>query len=404
MTLRALFRSPFSLTALLLIFTLQACGSSSPTAPTGPDSTAPPASQTGLTINADASSRHVAKFVAEDGSVLDFWTDDTGEVSDVRLRSAAGRVAYLQLDSVGQLSYFEDTAGNSLRVHSYLNRGRVDVTITNGSGDSWRGVLDPTAAATSTSVLAHSSSAVVSPRARTPLATAEDIRRMFLQLSVRFCESPLPDLITAIDLSSCLLGILVAAPTGPGAIIGCAVAAAAGELAKELWCGYYSQALEAAGDPTRVVTSTLPEPLSPLPRPTTDDSFSPVPNIVAVWRIDSSLTSQDGSCPSNLSALFGTGTAVVNQFGSNIVWIDNSGLINVGGLVTLQGVMSPGGFFILSGRSLNWPGLDPRLLPIDVQVNGDIQAAGQRLDGTVQVHLRGVDCMAVGAFTAGDRR
>lgn len=260
------------------------CGHSGSGSPISPSANPSAASQSGShwTMNSNQSSNHVAQFLAADGTVLDFWRGVVGggAISDLRVRKPDGSTVQLQLDSLGRPTFLEDPAGTKLWINQYLDSGKVDVTIVNRAGASWRGIVNiSSAGATAASSFSNYSPLSVMS------ASIESISGELLGIGNWFCDPEVRDAISKIVTGLCLIGaasaVMIEPITGMLTILQCVIGDE-GDLVQnaieDSVCAYVRAAAAAASDPNRITTDALDEDQSPMPTP---PSF-PTPTLPAL--------------------------------------------------------------------------------------------------------------------------
>ncbi len=280
---------------------------------------------------------------------------------------------HLQADSRGRPSYIQDAAGFSYRINAYRSGGRVDVTITNPAGDSWRGVVSPSEALTSRAPRAMASAPFTSGLA----LTAEQALHHIIETERLFCEtrSRYESELLKINASLCAVqiaaGILVAGPLGGiGAVLHCGIGA---QLGKGLTfaCQELQKVPPVIANPDNVVTGSLPERNSPQPPPTTDGPTSPPPPgpTVTSIAVSASATSVVAGATVTVSATAsysnGTSGAITPTWSSSntaVATVSSSGTVTAvaAGTTTITGTF--GGQSDAVGLTVVAPVDDPPVL------------------------------------------
>ena len=218
----------------------------------------------------DPSSSHVANYTAADGSILDFWaqTDHDGNItyiSDVRSEKPDGREIYIQIDELGRLSYFEDAAGNSLRVNYYMTNNAVDITISNSKGETWRGILNLSENIYNLFLINSVSDVSISLQ-------DEDLADMLVDVDTFICQEDLGTVTGVITASACLLSIpadILAGPDPDLTILACTSSADISSAVSGLVCSDLDEVVQQAEDTANIVIGNLEEDESPIASPTT---------------------------------------------------------------------------------------------------------------------------------------
>lgn len=305
------------------ILAVGSCGSGSSGSPANPASPSTPQSSLGLTLNSDASSPHVAKFVAVNGVVLDFWKSGSGAtVSDVRARRPDGATLEVQFDDTGRLTFLRDPEGASLRVNGHLPGGLVDITVTNKAGASWSGhVQGPVGSLVSHA--ARPSSQLVDGSSGTQL-TGDEIRQGILRIGTFLCSDAfktIQNFVAVITTGACLIGAgaVLTGVGAPLAIIACIGHAAVEQIigygVEQIACPAIAEANAAWNTPQAVRSAVLTEPQSPMPPPY---SGAPTPILTARLSVNKAGTGQGTvtsspagiTCGSDCTEDFVPGTSV----------------------------------------------------------------------------------------------
>jgi hypothetical protein len=218
----------------------------------------------------DPSSSHVANYTAFNGSILDFWAqaDNDGNItyiSDVRSEKPDGREIYIQIDELGRLSYFEDPAGNSLRVNYYMINNTVDITISNSKGETWRGILNLPENIYNSLSIGKASDVSISLQ-------DEDLADMLVDVDTFICQEDIGSVTGVITASACLLSIpadILAAPDPDLAILSCTSKADISSAVSGFVCSDLDEVVQQTEDAANIVTGNLEEDESPIAPPTT---------------------------------------------------------------------------------------------------------------------------------------
>ena len=218
----------------------------------------------------DPSSSHIANYTASDGSILDFWaqTDNDGNItyiSDVRSEKPDGREIYIQIDELGRLSYFEDAAGNSLRVNYYMTNNAVDITISNSKGETWRGILNLPENIYNSLLISSASDVSISLQ-------DEDLADMLVDVDTFICQEDLGAVTGVITASACLLSIpadILAGPDPDLTILACTSNADISSAVSGFVCSDLDEVVQRTEDTANIVTGNLEEDESPIAPPTT---------------------------------------------------------------------------------------------------------------------------------------
>lgn len=220
-------------------------------------------------VTNDPSANHVARFMAGDGSVFDFWRSGPGDtiLSQLRVRQSNGSTTLFQLDSRGRLAFLRDSQGTTLWINQYLPDGTVDATIERSDGASWRGIV-------AVPVQPQRSLPTTAIQARASVETAGndmDACRLMTSAGCPALLAPALDLYCLIPewvsyviaAGSCFLSI----ETGVGALLVCALQEAIEVAFEDLVCRWWQNARAAALSPSGVVTAQLGEPRTGIPQP-----------------------------------------------------------------------------------------------------------------------------------------